>query len=186
MCGELPGARRLPAWAFPLWSRSRLKAAINPALPRRRGWVPPGFAPQKSRGELSLPPHIPASPRGYSPPVPQADTLKASPCSVVCVLWVWYPREGTAGVINAPAVFLPTCCRSSAARASHPPSPASSSPSLPAGARLQNSQIQPCSLLNRVLFEMIATDFVWIGEKTPTRLCFAVFCTWSSCPPTSV
>lgn len=167
VCEELPGARRLLAWAFPLWSRSRLIAAIKPALPRWRGWVLPGFAPQKSRGELSLPPHIPASPRAYSLPVPQADTLKASPCSVVCVLWVWYPSEWTVGVINAPAMFLPTCCRSSATGASHPPSPASSSPSLPAGARLQNSQIQPCSLLNRVLFEMTATDFIWIGKKTP-------------------
>lgn len=107
MCGELRGARRLPAWAFPLWRK--LEAAISLALQRGCRWVLPRFASQRCR-----------------------EIHPSSPCFIASL------RHQL-----PPLLHFPT------------------------GMCLQNSQIQPRSLLSRMLFVMIANDFIWIVKKTP-------------------
>lgn len=128
---QLRGARRSPAWA-----RGRWKAAIG-----ERVRALPGFAPQTSREICPSSPH-PCFSRGLFRDCPPGRCFKSeSLLGLFVCLGAGYLREHTVGVINAPATFLPTCCRSRSAaslpRRHHaPPSPSSSSPSLPSGASL--------------------------------------------------
>lgn len=99
----------------------------------------------------------------------------------------WLPARAHCGCykcschVSAHVLPEPLCCLS-AAPASRPSITILllSFPSLRC-LSLQDSQIPPRSLLNTVLFEMIANDFIWIVKKT-TRLCFAVFACGQTVP----
>lgn len=90
----------LRGWGRELWSRLNLPPATS------RDGLCQGLHP-KGLWRCILPPHTPASPRAYSVPVPQADTLKASPVWL-CALGLG--SEKAVDVTNVPDTFLLLCC----------------------------------------------------------------------------
>lgn len=186
MCGELREARRLPAWAFPLWSR--LKAAISPALHRQRGWALPGFGPQRSRQICPSSPR-PCFSEGLFCACPAGRHFKGeSLLGCLCVLGL-VPVRADSGCDKCSChvsahVLLEPLCFLSAMWASHP---SITSLLLSFASCRRMSAKFPDSAPVSPKHSAIWNDCKLFNLKSEknTRLYFADFCMWPNCPPRS-